>query len=138
MLIKHLFSCCLINLILISLAYSEEDHSPTMYVLQGKKFATKGRFEIGAFFFDTSFRNVLVKHPYAAHFAAGYHIVDCLQLETVGVYVFYHDETNLIKRVRALSLPTEDLPLPTEDLPLPELWQTKWQLGLNKRIFNFT
>lgn len=130
MLIKHLLSCCLLNLVMTSFAYSEEAYPSSMHVLQGKESTTKNLFEIGVFFFDTSIRNRFVKHPYAAHLAAGYHIADWLELEAVGGYVFYHDETNLIKRVRSLSSAAQAL-------PLPQLWQTKWQVGLNGQWIPF-
>ncbi len=128
--IKHLLRCCLFNLLMTSLAYAEEAYPSSSHVLQGKDIDTKNRFEVGAFFFDTSFRNSLVKHPYATHLTAGYHITDWLQVEATGGYVFWHDETNLVKRIRTM------LPSP-QVLPLPELWQTKWQVGLNTQWIPF-
>src|SRR5690242_3415458 len=72
-------------------------------VITNKFNATRNRFELSLFPYDTTFRNLYVQHTWAMHAGVGYHVFDWLAVEGFGGYVFKNGDTVTTTILRSVS-----------------------------------
>ncbi len=89
----------------------------------GKRFPTRGRFELALFPLDFSVAEPFVAQPYALHGTAGYHIFDWFAVEVYGGYVPVSGETDILAQVRHALVNAEP--------QLSRMWQTSYFAGAN-------